>query len=118
MVQHYTDKDKARVVADAVGISHFIVTNVIMILGSANRDFGLALKKFMKQSSDYPGIDFVYRFIDFPVYHKLKGTAEMFRDARPRNFWLGAECVVLLSSMFYGLLAYVVIRLCFKIFGR
>ncbi len=118
MVRYFTRKDKARVVADAVGISHFVVANVIMIGAQANRDLGLAVRKFMKQNSDYPGIDFVYKFMDAPIYQQFRGTAEAFREGRPRNFWLTAECIVLLSSMFYGLLAYVVIRLCFRIFGK
>ena len=116
MVQHYTKKDKARVVADAIGISHFLVANLIMILGQVNSDFKEILTGLLPKYSAYPGIDFVYNFMDKPVYNQIQGIAEMFREDSPKYFWMGAEAVVLLSSAFYGFVAYIVLWIIIKIF--
>jgi hypothetical protein len=114
MVQYYTDKNKARITADAIAISHFIVANVIILLGvlfPKNKIFAL----FLSHHSTTPGVDFVYQVMDRPVYKMFRGTAEGFRGTNDFMFFLSAEAIIILGSFFYGLIAYFLLSLFLKL---
>jgi len=114
MVQYHTDKNKARIVADAIAISHFIVANLIILFGvffPKNKIFEL----FLSHYSNTPGVDFIYQVMDRPIYNYFTGTAEAFRESNQFMFFLSAEAIIILGSFFYGLIAYFMLSMFLKL---
>ncbi len=93
------NRKAAVAVADALGISHFIVANVIIALGEFTDLFS-----FMKTS--HPGIDFVMQYLDALVY-SLFGLAN---PSDPLMLFLSAELIVLTSSVLYGALCWAITK--------
>lgn len=100
-------KNRAFVVADAVGISHFIVANSCILLGQFTEVF-----KGIGGNAKYPGLEFIYKYFDAPILLILGGLARSDRGDVFFTF-LVAELVVVAASIFYGILAYIFIKLLF-----
>ena len=96
------------VAADALGVTHLIFGTLAIILGEFT-DFFKAL------NSDHGGVQFVLRYLDRPVYAFMSpfipagGT-----DAR-YTIMVGLV-VVLMSSIVYGAIAYLVLKFAISLF--
>ena len=100
-------KNRANVVADAVGISHFIVANFCIILGQFTEVF-----KGVGGNIKYPGLEFVYKYFDAPILLLLGGLARSDRGDVFFTF-LVAELIIIAASIFYAVLAFFFIKLLF-----
>ena len=107
MAERKRQKDRAFVVADAVGVSHFIVANFCILLGQYTEVF-----KGIGINVKYPGLEFVYRYFDAPVMLMLGGLARADRGDVIFTF-LVAELIIVITSIFYGIMAYLFIKLLF-----
>ena len=97
---------KQRLIADSVGVGHLVMANVAIVLGEYTTIFkGLSTAK-------YPGLDVVFRFFDAPVYLLLKSHIE-YQSYSMLSTMLFGEAVIILSSILYGALAYLVVKLFF-----
>jgi len=121
-----TQNDKAKIVVDAIVVSHFIVGNMCILLG-AFTDLFDPYKKGFKGNA---GIDFLYSVLDAPIFFLfnkvlsfyyvilglLQKSVTTLAAIQPGSFfyYLMAECIVLLGSAFYGLLAYMILRTVIK----
>ncbi|MCB0358346.1 MAG: hypothetical protein KDD44_01875 [Bdellovibrionales bacterium] len=92
----------ASVVADSVGITHFIVANLLVVAG-------FFPEYFPGDFGRYPGLEFVYRFVDLPVYYVLQGVIKSNSSELIMVYLLG-ELVIVLSSILYWTLAYCFVR--------
>lgn len=92
----------AKTTADIVAVLHLMVANVIIALGEYTLIFSFLHEK-------NPGIKFVFRYLDAPVYNLLATMIEKWEI----DFWsilLAAELVIVLSSLIYGISVYVLVR--------
>ena len=111
---------KYSALTDAIAIAHAIVANAVILAGVFTEMFFFMAKKYQDSgdpialfAKSYPGIMFVYDYIDLPVYSLLSGTAL----GNPRNsvYSYGiAELVILLSSLLYSFIVYLTVT----IFGK
>ncbi|MCC6932154.1 MAG: hypothetical protein IT292_02720 [Deltaproteobacteria bacterium] len=113
-------KKKYSIVLDVIIIVHFVVANVVLAAGfvpafSENfiwlinnfQEFGYEWRTF---ATKYPGIMFVYYYIDYPIFI-INPSWFM---SKPGSFYytLGmAEFLIMLSSLIYGYVAYFFVRL-------
>lgn len=122
----------AMVTADVVAISHLVIANLLYGLGEHTRIF-----QFM--GSLRPGRDLVYGYLDYPVFVALHWTFQFlsnffgaiplisftgswfqwfFIDTDDKVFrWMHAEFVIVIASLFYGLVAYLFVKMFLVIFG-
>ena len=90
------------IAADAFGITHFIVANLVLILGETST-------LFLSVGTKHPGVTFIFDYLDAPVYQMFKGFVANFR-ADPVFMFLTAEFIIVASSLIYGLIAYFIFR--------
>jgi hypothetical protein len=94
----------ASLAVDAVGIAHFVIANAVVLLGESTS----LLDRW--GGNEHPGVYIVYRYLDAPV----AGVLGMFTNTAVGGDntypFLVAELVIILSSMLYGGLAYLLMR--------
>lgn len=91
------------IAADVVGITFFIVTNVLMLLGAFTSVFGA-------QMEGNTAIDFIYTYLAFPVYYLVSGVIEK-AIFDPVGMYLSAELIIVVCSVLYALSVYLILRL-------
>lgn len=106
-VIRWTANRVAVMVSEALGFSHFLIVNLLAILGETTFYFD-----FME--GVHGGINFVFTNIDAPVNTSLRNYFTIIPDKLV--FYLYAELVFLLSSILYGLLCYFFTRLVLTMF--
>ena len=94
-------RDLPRVCADAVGIAHFIVANVIIVIGEFTHQLD-------ELGAVFPGLAFVYRYLDLPVYLLLENWDPGFQAATIKILLFG-QIVIALSSALYAFFAWVIV---------
>lgn len=97
-------KTKQAIIADAVGLGHCIVANVMVVIGYFY-DFQLDPDKF-------DGLKFVYRYVDFPVFHVFYKFMGRLQYDDFYTIVLG-EIVIIISSVLYGLVAFIIAKAIF-----
>ncbi|MDD2942452.1 MAG: hypothetical protein PHC51_05725 [bacterium] len=105
------DRTTASVMADGLMLGHFVVANTVVIFGQVLPGFAQATRLY----SSYPGLEFVYRYVDLPVCQFLRWFAGVNFDLEHASniivtFLLG-ETVILIATSFYGLFAYGVAKI-------
>ncbi|MBL7662032.1 hypothetical protein JNK13_04685 [bacterium] len=93
----------ATVVADAVGLTHFIVANACVVLGQLT-------DVFKEVGGHYPGLQFVYQYIDYPVYAFFHDVLQINFSGKTSVTFLMGEFVIAISTILYGLIAYFVVK--------
>ena len=102
-------KNKYFVIADSVGIAHFAVANLCVVLGQVT-------DIFKDVGGKYPGLTFVYRYFDAP-FVALFGKIASERSDPVMSFLMG-EFIIVGSSIIYGIFAYIFLRIVFAIFNQ
>ena len=97
-----------RYVGDAVGVAHFVVANLCILVGHLTN-------VFKGMSEQWGGIEFLYRYLDHPVYLAFRPIAFNFRNDVIYAI-IVAELVIVVSSLLYGLAAYLLMRLALALF--
>ena len=98
------------IAADAVGVTHFIIANLLLIAG----EFSKVLNVFVG-GEKHPGISFITTILDRPVAHFLKVYFQKF-GSDTLTIHLLAELVVVGASVLYGFGIYVVFRILGSVF--
>ena len=90
-------------IADAVAITHLILGTLIVLVGELTEAFSFLGYK-------HTGVDFVYLYLDAPVFAIIKGILP---TVSGDSFYVLATCalVLCLGSVFYGVLTYWALRL-------
>lgn len=96
-------KTTAGVVGDSVGFAHFLIANAVLIIGEFSTLFDSVAKV-------HGGMEFVYRYIDTPLYSLVRPFEKHF-VGDPMFTFLFAELVIGLSSIIYGAVAYLMVRI-------
>lgn len=107
--------DKSRIastVADTVGFAHFILVNLVLVVGSVT-------SVFSHLGSHYPGVVFVYKYIDAPLasLQIFSGFIKGSLNGGLLFAFTVAEMIIIASSVLYGCVAYLVMRSLFWVFG-
>ena len=105
------EKKKYSIIADAIGFSHFVIVNLIALVGQFTDLF-----RNPSEFYDYPGLEFVFKYVDAPVYH-LVSWWRFQLDDQVVTLILFSEFVFIVSSVLYALIAYIFSRFIFTIFG-
>lgn len=84
-----------------MGVAHCIVANIIVILG-----YFKDVNNPLMVADPFDGLKFIYGYIDFPVYYFFRGLATRFSEQYLYTILLG-EIVILLTSVLYGVIAYI-----------
>ena len=99
------------IAADAVGVAHFLVANILTIIGEVTPAFaGLV------QGSKHGGTKLVYEYLDAPVY-QLVGRYVPVSKADVVTIFLQAELVFIASSILYGLVTFFILRVIKGVFS-
>ena len=97
------------IAADALGVTHLILGTLFIVVGEFT-EFFKAL------NSDHGGVEFIIKYLDRPIYAMLYPfIPDAGGDAR-YTVMVGI-LVVLLGSIVYGALAYVVLRIAASLFA-
>ncbi len=98
---------RATILADAVGLTHLLVATGIVIVGEYTDIFNHV-------GGRYHGIQFVYKFIDWPIVRLLTPILDWFGvggDVVDRGLaMVTAGFVIAASSAIYGIITYYVAR--------
>ncbi len=99
------------ILSDAAGISHFIVANLVVLLGqftSAFADIG----------GKYPGLAFVYKYFDSPIASIpwVAGLVNWSLNSSVFMVFTVGEMIIIAASVVYGGLVYLLCRLLMAIF--
>ncbi|MCC6221473.1 MAG: hypothetical protein IT291_09570 [Deltaproteobacteria bacterium] len=98
----YPEK-RAGIIGDAIGIAHFVVANLIVLVGQLT-------SAFESISPQMGGLKFLYTYVDFPVYSMFSGMAERGRG-EVFTALIAGEFIIVVSSILYGLIANIAVRL-------
>lgn len=93
----------AAILADAVGISHFVLANLVIVLGEFT-------SIFQHLSEKYGGLTFIFRYVDAPMYKVLAPIVGTVRYDSFQVLLVG-QLVIVASSFVYGLIAYFFVKL-------
>jgi len=120
MARRIKPAEAAKTIADALALSHFVVANVLVVVGELTPLFDFV-------NSKHPGMDFVKIYIDAPAvwlldcywaFSQAFGFLSVFFSENARTtdtssftLWLGVESVILLGSVVYWGLCYIASRL-------
>ncbi len=100
-------RDPKLLIADAVGIAHFIVVFAVAIYGERTNYF---LKLDPTLSDRHSGFDFVYHYIDLPAYLIFRGVMGQYGANLDSGdilvSYIGALIVIASSSGLYGAFVY------------
>lgn len=103
---YISPEDKSKMVADGIGVAHFIVANIVVLLGQFTKLFDAVIEVY----ADNKGIYFLYYYLDRPAYYLFKGFAESAKEDVALSL-LCAELIIIVSTVLYGFLAYFAIRI-------
>ena len=99
--------------ADAAGITHMILANILLIVGQFTSLLPEISKKFKE-----PGIAFIYQYLDKPVFEFLVSWFPWIGKLKGGFYnFLSVELVIVSASVFYGFIVYVVLKLVYVILG-
>ena len=103
-------QDAARfrlIIADSVGIAHFVVAHVALVLGELTNVFsGIG--------AEFPGVYVVLNYLDLPVYILFRTLDKGFSDFT--YILLFAEFIIIITSLLYGFITYLALHLLFTFF--
>lgn len=103
-----SEYSRSTIIADAVGLTHLLVATAIVILGEYTN-------LFVQAGGRYNGVEFVYKYLDLPVYQIVTPILESFGvagDVSDRGVaMVTAGFVIIASSVVYGVITYYVCRL-------
>jgi hypothetical protein len=94
---------KSAIAGDAVGITHFILANILLVVG----EFTELLRVI---DVKHAGIRFIYDYLDAPVYYFLEfyiGNTH----ADGIYMFLAVELVIVTASVVYTLITYAVLKI-------
>lgn len=132
IMRHKKKTKPEMVVADTVAITHLLVANILFVVGDYT-------ELFLSSAGTRAGRVMVYEYLDFPVYFVLewffKGCIALFSSLPLISFvaswfkwfflvsddpvfqWMHAEFVIVLASLFYGVLAYFIAKVFLFVLG-
>lgn len=93
-------------VADAIGVAHFVIANLIVLLGYVSNAFN----SVVPQEASNKGLYFIYLYLDRPVFLIFQGFVASTKDS-PWLSFLAGELVIVVSTILYGFIAYFSIRI-------
>ena len=99
--REYRKRSAAVTVGDSIGVAHFLVANLLILLGEITNLFN-------SYGGRLPGLEFVYRTFDWPVYMITRPFIHMSGADAAYPFFAG-ELVIVASSLVYGFLAYLLV---------
>jgi hypothetical protein len=96
--------------ADIVGVTHFLLVNAIFLLGQYTTIFSHI-------GGTRPGVLFVYRYIDTPIYSIpwVRTMVERLSSTSVPSIAC-AEVIFLASSILYAAIAYLLLAVVFRLF--
>ena len=103
---YISPEDKSKMVADGIGVAHFIVANFVVLLGQ----FTSIFDALIRVQADNKGIYFLYYYLDRPVYFLFRGFVESAREDWVLSL-LCAQLIIVVSTVLYGFLAYFAIKI-------
>ena len=98
------------VLAEWIGIGHFIVVSAIALLGQFTELF-----RPVRLKGDYPGLFFVYDYIVYPVYWFFEGSVKRYLK-QPDITVVYAIAIFFLASALYSLIALLFFKFLKKLF--
>jgi hypothetical protein len=107
VTSNWRQKERYAYISDSIALGHFVVCNVILVLGAITHLFD-----FMHHA--YPGLEFVYTYIDRPVYQFLKHLDAIPSD--PFFTYVVGEMVIAGSSFLYWVISYITLKAFFAFF--
>ena len=110
-----SQKDKRKpemVAAECIGIAHLIVANLIVVIGQKTNIIRDIMTEDPNERIVFPGFEFIYRYVDFPVFHLVKGINIPYTYDIYYAISFG-ELVIVSSTILYSAIAY----FCISIFG-
>lgn len=112
MVLRKKKPNPALVTADVVAISHFVVANIALFVG----EFTDLMDKLFRV--EHPGREFIFKYLDAPIYALLKGRFEWLNENHDLFFnILATNLVIVASSIFYGFVVFVIVKVISLMFG-
>lgn len=90
------------IIADSVAISHFIVCNLAFVMGEFT-------DVFAEMRAANPGLEFVYRYVDYPVFYVFRHLVDSSYGDMVLTVLI-AQFVIVMSSVIYGIIAGLVIK--------
>ncbi|MCB0325325.1 MAG: hypothetical protein KDD69_17200 [Bdellovibrionales bacterium] len=96
------------IAADAIALTHFVFANIALILGETTELLAAI-------DIQHGGIRFIYDYLDAPVYRLLQGFVG---DVRADGIYMliAVELVIIASSILYGFISYLILRLIAAVF--
>ena len=98
--------EKSKMVADGIGVAHFIVANLCVLLG----EFTELFNPLIDVASPHKGLYFVYHYFDRPAYYLFRGLTEATQEDLIFTFLTG-ELIIVVSTVLYGFIAFFSVRL-------
>ena len=95
----------AKSISDALGLSHFFVANLLVVIGEFTNLFDFVL-------TQHPGMDFVKQYISTPA---MLIIGNWLNADNAINLWLSMELVIVLASVIYWSLCWLATRFIFLI---
>jgi len=95
----------SKTIADALGLSHFFVANLLVVIGEFTNLFDFMLSK-------HAGMDFVKQYISMPG---VMVPVSWLNADNTINLWLSMEIVIIVASIIYWSLCWLVTRFLFLI---
>jgi hypothetical protein len=103
------EPSKFVIAADALGITHLILGTLFIVIGEFT-EFFKALH------AEHGGVEFILKYLDRPIYAVLHPFVPDSGSDAKYTIML-AVLVVMLGSIVYGAVAYVVLRIGASLFG-
>lgn len=94
----------AVIVGDLVGLMHLLVANIIVALGETTSIFS-------SFGGEYPGITFLYEYVDWPIVYALSSFSLGNAYEDPIHHFLLAELIIIIASFFYGVASYLFVKI-------
>jgi len=104
---YWGQRKTSAVFAEAVAVAHFLVANLVMLIGQYFPVFD-----FLESKNG--GVKFVYHYIDFPLYTLLGSLTDNI-GPRGTSAMFGCELIILASSAVYGVICYFLLDLLFSV---
>lgn len=104
---YWGQRKTSAVFAEAVAVAHFLVANLVMLLGQYFNVFD-----FLEGKNG--GVKFVYHYIDLPLYTLLGSFTDNI-GPRGTSVMFGCELIILVSSAVYGVICYILLDVLFSV---
>jgi len=101
------NRERYAQISDAIAIGHFVVANLVVLLGAVT-------PLFLWMRDEYPGLKFVYMYIDRPLFEYFKSMDALSAD--PFYTYVVGEMIILGSSFLYWVIAYFVLKAFFAFY--